>query len=268
MLLIAVANRPELGPTTVRQAPWYAFLGGCLGPCYVSSAVFLAPRLGFAAFQLSSIAGQLLVSLLLDTIGFLHLPKKKPTAQRLLAMCTLAIGVVLTSSGAQSSADLALWHIVWATSTGAVFPLQGCFNAVLAKHVLTTFRAVFISFFVGASVLAVLATVVSAVQQQQINIQGGEWWMWLGGACGGVLVTCNAYGIPILGASAFSVLFLSAQLVTALIYDATGVWPGFETKPATATRLAGVALALLSAGAYQLDFAQCCGNSNRKGQAS
>jgi hypothetical protein len=41
-----------------RDAPWYAYLGGVVGPVYVVIAIFLAEQLGFATFQLCTICGR------------------------------------------------------------------------------------------------------------------------------------------------------------------------------------------------------------------
>jgi len=135
-LILAITTMPRIGMTTIRSAPWYAFLGGFLGPCYVASAVFLLSNgLGFAVFQLCSITGLLVTSLLLDLFGFLHLPKKPMSCRKIAAVIALIGGAVLISSD-MSLGEQPVWqailHLCWATCTGAVFPLQGCFNGVLS----------------------------------------------------------------------------------------------------------------------------------------
>ena len=57
----------------LRNAPWYAFTGGLLGPTYVVAAVLLPRILGFAIFQLCATIGQLGAALIVDRIGLVRL---------------------------------------------------------------------------------------------------------------------------------------------------------------------------------------------------
>merc|ERR1712187_193089 len=77
-----------------------------------------------------------------------------------------------------------------------------------------------------------------------------------GGVCGGALVTCNAVGIPILGAAAFTTVFSATQLVTAVVCDAIGAF-GFDKQDISAQRLIGVLVAVVGAGLYQFNVTFC-----------
>jgi len=76
-------------------APWLFVVGGAMGAAYVTSAILLVPRLGAAATMGLIIAGQLLVGLLLDRIGFLGLPVQELSAGRILGATMLLAGVLL-----------------------------------------------------------------------------------------------------------------------------------------------------------------------------
>lgn len=77
--------------------------------------------------------------------------------------------------------------------------------------------------------------------------------MWLGGAVGCTLVTCNVLGVPKLGAAGFTTLFLAGQLVTALLFDALGAF-GFPVKSPTPSSIAGTLLAVCGAMLYQFNI--------------
>ena len=61
-----------------RNAPWYSFTGGLLGPVYVVGAILLSQELGFSTFQLCATVGQLIAALVVDAIG---LVRRRPAAR-------------------------------------------------------------------------------------------------------------------------------------------------------------------------------------------
>eukprot|EP01065_Artemidia_motanka_P049986 TRINITY_DN8447_c0_g1_i1.p1 TRINITY_DN8447_c0_g1~~TRINITY_DN8447_c0_g1_i1.p1 ORF type:complete len:440 (+),score=23.81 TRINITY_DN8447_c0_g1_i1:61-1380(+) len=260
---VAVLHNPQCRDIPVRDAPWQAFMGGVLGPMYVTTAILLVDQIGFAAFQLSATTGQLTSSMICDARGFLGIRKRKPTLLRVVAVATLVAGVVLCID--LSGVDLEWWQMVLycciACLAGGVFPVQGCVNALLTKFVGTPFRAATVSFGVGATILLCIALISSAITGFD-GFGGSEFWMWSGGFCGAVLVTANVYGIPRLGAAAFTTVFIAAQLLTALVLDSVGAF-GVDKVTPGAQRLAGVLLAVAAAGAYQIDQTKLCGKRKR-----
>jgi bacterial/archaeal transporter family-2 protein len=84
---------PSMG--SLFQAPWWAWIGGILGACYLWIALMLAPRLGAAVLVSLVVAGQLLASLLLDHYGLLGFPQHPASLPRTLGVVFLFLGVVL-----------------------------------------------------------------------------------------------------------------------------------------------------------------------------
>lgn len=68
LLLVAIALGVRPSPGAIRTLPPQAWLGGLYGAVFVSMAVFAVPRLGVTYFLTVSIAGQLLMALLLDQV--------------------------------------------------------------------------------------------------------------------------------------------------------------------------------------------------------
>ena len=80
---------------TAKQAPSIAWVGGFLGAFFVASAVVLVPRLGVAMTFSLIIAGQMLVTLVLDHFGFLGLEQRPVSIPRVLGILLITGGVVL-----------------------------------------------------------------------------------------------------------------------------------------------------------------------------
>lgn len=71
------------------------WIAGILGAFYVAAVIILAPRLGVALTFVLVVAGQMVVSLVLDHYGLLGLPVKQINWQRLVGVLFLVAGVLL-----------------------------------------------------------------------------------------------------------------------------------------------------------------------------
>ena len=90
------AARPQLPPlAALAAAPWWVWVGGILGSVFVTAAAAFAPRLGAATFISITIAGQVLVSILLDHFGVVGFAARPVTGARLLGALLLIAGVLL-----------------------------------------------------------------------------------------------------------------------------------------------------------------------------
>jgi bacterial/archaeal transporter family-2 protein len=78
-----------------KDAPPIAWLGGILGAFFVSAVAASVPRLGVAMTFSLAIAGQMLITLILDHFGFLGVPVKEISLVRILGVTLITIGVVL-----------------------------------------------------------------------------------------------------------------------------------------------------------------------------
>jgi transporter family-2 protein len=78
-----------------RNAPPIAWIGGFLGAFFVAAAVMLVPRLGVAMTFSVLIAGQMIVTLVIDHFGLLGVPVKEVSLVRLGGILLITAGVVL-----------------------------------------------------------------------------------------------------------------------------------------------------------------------------
>lgn len=80
---------------SAKDAPPVAWIGGLLGAFFVTAAVTLVPRLGIAMTFSLIVAGQMLVTLVLDHFGVLGVPVKEVSLARIAGILLITFGVVL-----------------------------------------------------------------------------------------------------------------------------------------------------------------------------
>ncbi len=80
---------------SLKNASLISWTGGILGAFFVASAVILVPKLGVALTFSLIVAGQMMVTLILDHYGFLGLPVKEINIQRVMGVTLIVLGVVL-----------------------------------------------------------------------------------------------------------------------------------------------------------------------------
>ena len=78
-----------------KNAPIYVWTGGILGAFFVAATIILVPRLGVTLTFSLVIAGQMLVSLILDQFGWFGVPIKEINLPRILGTIFLTVGVIL-----------------------------------------------------------------------------------------------------------------------------------------------------------------------------
>jgi transporter family-2 protein len=94
--LYVLLSRPTFaGSEAVRTMPPHLWLGGLCGAIYVTVVILAAPRLGVATLTGLSVAGQMVVSAILDHWGLMGLPVNPVTPSRAIGIVLIVLGVVL-----------------------------------------------------------------------------------------------------------------------------------------------------------------------------
>jgi transporter family-2 protein len=135
-----------------------------------------------------------------------------------------------------------LWlYLLFAFAAGVVLPFQAGINAELAEWLHSPVRAAFVSFLVGTLVLLVAAMFVTRPLPSANRLGAVPWWVWIGGALGAFYVAGSIVTAPKLGAATLIALVVAGQSLASVVVDHFG-WVGFEPKPVSIGRIAGVAL--------------------------
>lgn len=78
-----------------RSVPWYALAGGALGLVVIMAANYIIPRRGAVVLIFLIVAGQLLISVLIDQFGWLDVEARSLDVSRLVGLVVLFVGVWL-----------------------------------------------------------------------------------------------------------------------------------------------------------------------------
>ncbi|WP_339915728.1 DMT family transporter [uncultured Brevundimonas sp.] len=93
ILAVILQTRPDMAAS--RALPWYAWVGGLYGAIFVVAAAWGVPKLGVATTITLMVAGQLLLSLVLDHFGVMGVPKQPLNLGRAAGVALVLIGVLL-----------------------------------------------------------------------------------------------------------------------------------------------------------------------------
>lgn len=94
-LYILISGAPIANILSAKEAPAISWVGGLLGAFFVTAAVTLVPRLGVAMTFSLVIAGQMIVTLIIDHFGLLGVPMKEVSLARLGGILLITAGVIV-----------------------------------------------------------------------------------------------------------------------------------------------------------------------------
>jgi transporter family-2 protein len=99
LICCLVTGSPLPSAENLSRVPWWAWFGGVLGMLYVGSSIVISPKIGVAPMLSMVIAGQMVMSLLIDHFGLLHAPLFPTTPFRLVGAILVAVGAALMTIG-------------------------------------------------------------------------------------------------------------------------------------------------------------------------
>ncbi|HSI87922.1 MAG TPA: DMT family transporter [Pyrinomonadaceae bacterium] len=92
---ILIAGIPLSHAAGVRHAPPIAWTGGLIGAFYVAMSIVLLPKLGVALTISLIIAGQMIMSLVIDHFGLFGVPIREMSFLRVAGVLLIVLGVVM-----------------------------------------------------------------------------------------------------------------------------------------------------------------------------
>ncbi len=95
LIYIVASGTPLSNLGLMKEAPPVAWIGGVLGAIFVTATVLLLPRLGVAMTFSLVIAGQMLITLVIDHLGLLGVPVKEINLARIGGVLLIIAGTIL-----------------------------------------------------------------------------------------------------------------------------------------------------------------------------
>lgn len=81
---------------TFANVPWWAFSGGLLGAIFVSLNTLTVPKLGLTTTTLTVVCSQMVMSLIIDQLGWFGVPLHSLNGSRVFAIVLLIVAITLT----------------------------------------------------------------------------------------------------------------------------------------------------------------------------
>ena len=257
LLLVAAVTGTLQAFGDLARVPWWQVTGGLATAIYVASTIVLFPRLGAVVTVGLFIAGQMLASLALDSLGLLGLARQAPGPWTIVGAATVLAGAAAIVVGQKAASAAASYRPAWialALLAGAVLPLQGAVNGLLRAGIGAPFVVAATSFATATlamtTVLLFMRVTGRGPAPRLSGISRMPWWGWLGALCGATYVTTMFTAIPVIGAAAAVGLTVAGQQLASLFVDRHG-WFRLPQRPLTRLRLAGVVLLLVGVGVLQ-----------------
>lgn len=258
LALVMLVHHEALGVSGQMFAshPWWLWIGGFLGVIFLTTNILLFPHIGGVQTAIMPILGQVLMGSLIDNFGWFQSTPQPLTLIRITGLVLALMGIIVTVAlpdilrqrTAQRTTHTSNpwpWRLL-GVGTGALGATQTTINGRLGLALNSALHAAFISFLVGTLCLffIVIAVNHSFREIARATGRGRPWWIWLGGAMGGLFVLGNAYLAPIIGTGQTVVFALLGQITGGLLVDQFGLL-GAQRKPVIAIQLGGLLLLIL-----------------------
>jgi transporter family-2 protein len=95
LIVYILISRQNVSIAGLREAPSYIWLGGLLGAFYVTAIVLLFPRLGPGLTFGLVVAGQMIVSIMLEHFNLLVAQPSPISYMKILGIALVVVGVVI-----------------------------------------------------------------------------------------------------------------------------------------------------------------------------
>lgn len=226
--------------------PWYLYVPGLINVFLISNLIYVVNRIGTVLTLSAMFSGQVVLSNVLDHIGFLGLPTIPITLLRASAVFVLIAGILIavspprrdTPRTSQPSAlrQPALWM---AFLQGAVLAVVTALNAVVGIEA-GPFMSTFLFLAPGSVALLVwfwrVRPPVSFTQVRPAFLLPGS--LNVVGIAGGVLL------VPIVGLQFTTAARVTASLITGLYIDRQGMF-GLPRQAISRQRIVGTVILTL-----------------------
>ncbi len=229
--------------TQVINAPWWTLSGGIFGACMVIIITLSVPLLGMAMTVTIIMTGQLIMGMVIDTLGLLGSRAVPVDQMRIIGCLILIAGLILVYIGKRQADEsktpsLRLVVIVMASFlAGAGGAIQASANSHLADYIGKleassmnfTEGLLFVLFVMLIQRIVMACGVGKKRREEKEKISGGRSlkgikpWMLLGGVYGGTGVCLNVIVTPIIGVALLVTANLFGEIGGGMFLDMFGI---------------------------------------------
>ncbi|UEX89856.1 DMT family transporter [Staphylococcus ratti] len=228
------------------QFDYHWLIGGLMGVIFLTGNLILLPRIGASLTVVTTLSGQLLMSVMIDTFGWFHIPIQPLNIYKAIGVVILAVGIGFmnyhtSSKSSQGQRPKPLWLM-----TGVLFgfapPIQTAINSSLGQMTHSPLFAALISFSVGTLTLFIITCVFHrrfSIVNNHEKFGALRWWYFIGGALGALFVTTNIIVAPLLGITLTLIIIMLGQIIMGLCIDHFG-WMGIPKQTIQRNRILGL----------------------------
>ena len=200
---------------------WY-LVAGALGATLVLAQATTAQVTGVAVFTVAVIAGQTASGLVVDAVGFAGGVRRRPDRRRAVGAALVLVAAVVAAApqgsggpGPGPAVQLALAPQVAGFLTG----FQQAMNGAAGRVAGSPLAATWVSFLVGAAVLALVWAGRALLTGTGPPPLPGTWWLYLGGPLGLVFVALAVVLVQRIGLLLLTMGSVAGQLLGSVVVD-------------------------------------------------
>jgi len=214
------------------------FVGGILGVIFLTGNLLLLPRLGASLTVVSTVAGQIIMGVAIDTFGWFGADKEPFTVLKIVGIVFLIFGIILmnyvrsTLRNKNSNQSLYIWLVI-GFMFGFCPPIQTAINSALGQQLQSPVTSALISFIVGTIVLLILTLFFNrSLKLATFTPNQGPLKpvYFIGGILGVIFVTTNIILMPYLGAALTIIVVMLGQMLMGIVIDHFGLLGTYVSK--------------------------------------
>ena len=266
-LCLISGQRPALPFAQLAQAPFWIWMGGICGVCFLTGNIILLARIGSVQTVIFPVLGQILMGLMIDHFGLFYAAQAPLTFLRVIGALLVISGVVIVSLAQEKQSRRAaaentpgatpqpwLWRML-GILTGTLCAMQTAINGCLGKVAGNPIFASTVSFGTGMAILVIVCILMrckGSAKPSNLSVQKKHpWWIWIGGLLGSTCVLANIYLSSRIGTGMTIITFLIGSTAGGLLIDQFG-WFQVPKKPINAAKLLGVLIMAAGAAVIKL----------------
>lgn len=208
-----------------RLSGWFT-LAGFVGAFFVLAQGLTVGSIGVALFTVAFVAGLMVGGLFLDLWG-IGPAGKRPLSWLRLTATVIAIGAVTLSVSDRVTETNHVLLMLMPLIMGVFVAWQQAANGRITKTVGTPITTTWVNFMVGTGTLLLSMLVLLPwvpVPAELPSLFSGDYWFYIGGACGVLFVSITSVVVRVVGLLVVSIATTIGQLLTSIVLSL--LWPG------------------------------------------